>query len=157
MKMTSWRCYWKTLTDLARLRPLQKVLVRLLLVLALYCLLLSAQSAPVMPDPDTLVRMLCVKVVDGDTAWFVEENYATHKVRFIGIDTPETVHPTVGVQPFGEEASAYTTDALLGQYVYLEADIELFDRYVRDGIDTVTIYPPNVKYVDYLSAPGSRA
>ena len=29
----------------------------------------------------------------------------TYRVRHIGIDTPETVHPTRGVEPNGKEAS----------------------------------------------------
>ena len=31
-------------------------------------------------------------------------------VRFLAIDTPETVHPTKGEEPYGKEASNYTCD-----------------------------------------------
>lgn len=45
-----------------------------------------------------------VRVVDGDTVRLAingdEEN-----VHLIGIDTPETVHPTRGGEPYGKEAS----------------------------------------------------
>ena len=56
-----------------------------------------------------------------------------HTVRLIGVDTPETVHPTKTVQHFGAEASAYTKAALEGKTVTLEADPtgDTRDRYGR--------------------------
>ena len=33
------------------------------------------------------------------------------RVRLIGVDTPETVHTQIGVEPFGLEASAFTKQA----------------------------------------------
>lgn len=45
--------------------------------------------------------------VDGDTIKVILDNKKT-TVRFLAIDTPETVHPTKGEQPFGKEASNYT-------------------------------------------------
>lgn len=49
--------------------------------------------------------------VDGDTAKFeLDGNIIT--VRFLGIDTPETVHPTKGEQPYGKEASNFTKEKL---------------------------------------------
>ncbi len=49
--------------------------------------------------------------VDGDTAKFkLNEEIIT--VRFLGIDTPETVHPSLGEQPYGKEASNYTKERL---------------------------------------------
>jgi len=49
--------------------------------------------------------------VDGDTAKFkLNEEIIT--VRFLGIDTPETVHPSLGEQPYGKEASDYTKEKL---------------------------------------------
>lgn len=47
--------------------------------------------------------------VDGDTIKVILDNKKT-TVRFLAIDTPETVHPTKGEQPFGKEASNYTCD-----------------------------------------------
>lgn len=47
--------------------------------------------------------------VDGDTIKVMLDNKKT-TVRFLAIDTPETVHPTKGEQPFGKEASNYTCD-----------------------------------------------
>lgn len=45
--------------------------------------------------------------VDGDTIKVMIDDKKT-TVRFLAIDTPETVHPTKGVEPFGKEASDYT-------------------------------------------------
>lgn len=45
--------------------------------------------------------------VDGDTIKVMLDNKKT-TVRFLAVDTPETVHPTKGEQPFGKEASNYT-------------------------------------------------
>ena len=42
---------------------------------------------------------------------------APYAVRLTGVDTPETKHPTLGVQPFGPEASAYTMARLTGATV----------------------------------------
>src|SRR5690606_34098452 len=44
---------------------------------------------------------------------------------------PETRHPTLGVQPYGPEAAAHTTNLLVGRQVYLELDLEAYDRYDR--------------------------
>ena len=54
-------------------------------------------------------------------------------VRLIGVDTPETVHPTKTAQHFGAEASAYTKAALEAKTVTLETDRtgDTRDRYGR--------------------------
>lgn len=49
--------------------------------------------------------------VDGDTAKFTYKNEII-TARFLAIDTPETKHPTKGVEPWGKEASDYTCDKL---------------------------------------------
>ena len=45
--------------------------------------------------------------VDGDTIK-VTLNNEVKTVRFLAVDTPETKHPTKGVEPYGKEASEYT-------------------------------------------------
>ena len=72
-----------------------------------------------------------VEVVDGDTMVVAFANGTTDTVRFLGVDTPETVHPTKGVQCFGPEASAFTKHALTGRVVRLESDVERRDLYGR--------------------------
>jgi micrococcal nuclease len=72
-----------------------------------------------------------VKVVDGDTLE-VELDTGTERVRLLGIDTPETVHPTKPVECFGPEASSRMKElAPPGTVLRLERDVELRDRYGR--------------------------
>jgi micrococcal nuclease len=60
-----------------------------------------------------------VRVVDGDTVVvLLDGRQAT--VRLIGIDTPETVHPSKPVERFGKEASAFLREMLDGKSVRLE-------------------------------------
>ena len=53
------------------------------------------------------------------------------------MDTPETTHPTRGVEPHGPEAAAYTTARLTGATVRLRAlipagaDIDAYGRLLR--------------------------
>ncbi len=82
-----------------------------------------ATSAPTV-TPATVLR-----VVDGDTAVFALSGGGTEKVRFIGIDTPES---TTRIEPYGKAAAAYTRKALpVGRKVFLERDAEERDRYGR--------------------------
>ena len=59
----------------------------------------------------TKIEVKYSESVDGDTAKF-EINGEEVVVRFLGIDTPETVHPTKGEEPYGKEASNYTKGKL---------------------------------------------
>jgi len=67
-------------------------------------------------------------VVDGDTVHVRLENGKEEKVRFIGVDTPES---TREVEPYGKEAAAYTKKRLDGRTVYLELDVGERDKYGR--------------------------
>ena len=67
------------------------------------------------------------RVIDGDTIE-ISIDGKTEKVRFIGVDTPETVDPRKTVQCFGEKASKVTKDALTNQTVWLESDSTQGDR-----------------------------
>jgi micrococcal nuclease len=62
-----------------------------------------------------------VRVVDGDTI-SASIDGKTETIRFIGIDTPETVDPRKAVQCFGKEASDTTKKLLTDQRVMLEKD-----------------------------------
>ena len=72
------------------------------------------------------------RVIDGDTIQ-VRHQGKNYTVRFIGVDTPETKHPTKAVQYFGREASAFTKAALEGKTVLLQKDRtgDTVDRYGR--------------------------
>ena len=61
------------------------------------------------------------RVIDGDTIQVRFEG-KSYTVRLIGVDTPETKHPTKAVQYFGREASAFTKAALEGKTVLLQKD-----------------------------------
>lgn len=67
------------------------------------------------------------KVVDGDTI----ELDSGQKVRYIGVDTPETVHPSKPVQCFGKEASIFNKQLVTGKKVRLVKDVSETDRYGR--------------------------
>ena len=74
-------------------------------------------------------------MIDGDTIR-VQLDGARDTVRLTGVDTPETRHPTRGVEPSGPEAAAYTTARLTGATVRLDRDpagddIDAYGRLLR--------------------------
>ena len=71
-----------------------------------------------------------VKVVDGDTIHVIVGG-RREKVRYIGVDTPETKHPTKGLQCYGTAAAAFNERLVGGERVRLERDVEERDRYGR--------------------------
>ena len=82
---------------------------------------------------------------EGDTLT-VNVDGRREKVRLIGVDTPETVHPTKGVQCFGPEASEFTKKTLaVGTKVKLVRDVEARDRYGR-LLAYVYLFDSNVFY-----------
>ena len=129
-----------------------------------------AELAPTGPTEEALV----VRVVDGDTI-VVDRGRGDERLRYIGMDTPETVKPGSPVEWMGREASAANRALVDGKTVVLEKDVSETDRYarllrhvwlrgggpwrlvnlelVRDGYARVSTYPPDVKYADlYLAA-----
>lgn len=82
--------------------------------------------------------------VDGDTI-AVDMNGQIEKVRFIGVDTPETHKPHTPVQCYGPDAAAFTKDRIGRQRVRLLSDPLSTDRdrygrllryvYLPDGTD----------------------
>ena len=118
-----------------------------------------------------------VRGVDGDTI-VVRTGGIDEKVRFLGIDTPESVKPGTPVECFAKEASAHM-EALLpeGTEVVLVRDVEARDRYdrllayvyraddglfvnlsmVAEGYAQPVTYPPNVAHTDELTAAGRTA
>jgi micrococcal nuclease len=131
-------------------------------------------TAPVGDQAPRLLPATVTKVVDGDTVHVTLSGGKEERVRFIGVDTPES---TKEVEPYGKEASAYTKSRLDGRKVWLELDVEERDRYGRllayiwleqpasdseaevrakmynaelllNGYAQVMTIPPNVKYAD---------
>jgi micrococcal nuclease len=106
------------------------------------------------------------RVVDGDTL-VARISGRRERVRFIGMDTPESVKPNTPVQCFAIEASN-RTKALLpaGTVIRLVGDVEQRDRYkrllayvyrasdnlfvnltlVREGYAVPYTFPPNVAH-----------
>ena len=78
-------------------------------------------------DTNSASLVKVTRVVDGDTI----EIEGGEKVRYIGIDTPETVDPRKPVQCFGVEASKKNKEMVEGKMVRLEKDITDKDKYNR--------------------------
>jgi micrococcal nuclease len=116
-----------------------------------------------------------VRVVDGDTIRVQLDGGREERVRYIGIDTPESVKPGTPVQCFAKKASHFNDSLVDGRTVTLRTDAEQRDRYGRllayvyaDGrfinrelvargyARTLTI-PPNVAHADEFAALARRA
>lgn len=122
---------------------------------------LASQSANTNNDQLYLVT----KVVDGDTI----EIDGKYKLRYIGIDTPETVDPRRRVGCFGKEASNKNKELVLGKKVRLEKDVSETDKYgrllryvyvgdlfvnkylVEEGYAKASSYPPDIKYQEIFT------
>lgn len=89
----------------------------------------SRQASPVLrtiqsaPHKGSLVR----RVIDGDTIELADGS----RVRYIGVDTPETVHPKKQIECFGKEAKERNRQLVEGKRVTLEQDVSNTDRYGR--------------------------
>ncbi len=117
-----------------------------------------------------------VKVVDGDTI-HVQVGSAREKVRYIGIDTPETKDPRKPVQCFGQKASDLNAQLVGGERVRLVRDVRARDRYgrllayvyrvrddlfvnaelVRRGYAQPLSIPPDVRFADRFTALATAA
>ncbi len=115
-----------------------------------------------------------VRVVDGDTI-VVRFGGREERVRYIGVDTPESVRPGTPVQCFAERASAFNAQLVEGKTVRLDQDVEARDRYgrllayvhaggvfvnaelVRHGYARPLTVPPNVRYADRFARLASQA
>ena len=85
---------------------------------------------------NTVYKAKVDRVIDGDTmiVSFVFDDgskYQKERVRMLGVDTPETVHPNKPVQFYGKEASDFTKKSLDGKTVWLQTDVNPKDRYDR--------------------------
>lgn len=120
----------------------------------------TSTSGPTPASNHSGILVKVVNVVDGDTI----KIETGETVRYIGIDTPETVDPRKPVQCYGKEASDKNTQLVEGKLVELEKDISEKDKYgrllryiwlgdtlinellVRDGYAQSSSYPPDIKY-----------
>jgi micrococcal nuclease len=128
-------------------------------------------------DNKQLLNASIIKNIDGDTIDINLEG-KEEKVRMLCVDTPETHHPRLGVQPFGPEASDFTKKTLyVGRKVqvelgigggrdkygrllaYIYVDGKMFNEMLLEkGLARVAyIYAPNTKYVDEFYAIQKQA
>lgn len=123
----------KTELKLPRVRrktPLWVALISLLLLLAQQKGWLN-QVAPKTASVTTGYYQV-TEFYDGDTI-AVDMSGKAEKVRFIGVDTPETQDPRKPIQCFGQAAADFTKQLIGSNAVRLEADPESTnrDRYDR--------------------------
>nr|WP_279390884.1 thermonuclease family protein [Mammaliicoccus sciuri] len=137
----------------------------------------STQEKSYKPGTTDRIPVDLAGTVDGDTAKFIY-NGSQQSFRFLLIDTPETKHPRLGKQPFGQEASDRTKELLTnankievefdvgGQtdkyqrylaYIYVDGKM-LNEILVREGLAKVAyVYPPNTRYLDQLESAQEKA
>ena len=112
-----------------------------------------------------------VRVVDGDTI-VIDRGLGNERLRYIGVDAPESVKPDTAVEFMGGEASAANAALVEGRTVILERDVSDVDQYgrllryawlqegdgwllvnlelVRQGYAGVVTFPPDVRWIDEL-------
>lgn len=119
------------------MRPNFNKTIRMSGVIASFALLIGlASCSDSLPqggqsDLVEIARAEIAHVIDGDTV-DIDIHGHMERVRLIGVNTPETKHPTKPIECFGPEASAYMTELLpKGTDVRIERDVEARDRYGR--------------------------
>lgn len=135
---------------------------------------LNTQKEYINQEVNTDFKRIEVELVqpyDGDTIAVIY-NGNRESVRFLLVDSPETSHPRLGKQPYGEEAKEYTRNLVenarkielefdigpqrdkygrLLAYVYVDGEM-VQDKLLSKGLARVAyIYPPNTRYVDQFT------
>jgi micrococcal nuclease len=150
------------------------------LVLALIIVVVLLRPAPGGDEhPDDVdgpgsVRAPVVRAIDGDTIE-VALSDGREDVRYIGVDTPETVKPGEPVQCYGPRASDFNHRLVDGRRVRLVFDRERRDVYgrllayvyvrgrmvsaelVRRGLARTLTIPPNDRFAPLLARLERRA
>ncbi len=126
---------------------------------------LAVSLAGCRPATDTV---LVIDVIDGDTITIE----GGQRVRYIGIDTPETGPPA---EPFAIEAWQANRALVEGRRVRLERDVSEVDRYgrllryvyvdgifvneelVSRGLARAKAYPPDTRHQDQLKRAEAAA
>ncbi len=119
-----------------------------------------------------------VRVVDGDTVKVRIGNRRPTTVRYIGVDTPESVKPGSPVECFGASASEFNDRLVTGRRVRLRIGRERTDRFgrmlayvylldgsqrfvnaelVRRGYARTLEIPPNTDFADRFDRLERRA
>lgn len=140
----------------------------------------SATQTSFQPDGPLIsdlpkVEVTLVRVVDGDTIVIKMPDGSQEKLRYIGIDAPESVQPEQPVEYLGKEASLHNASLLDSGSLRISFDIERYDEYgrmlayvwagsvflngqmVRDGYARAKDYPPNMRYQEFLTRAEQEA
>ncbi len=166
-------------------------LVNVLLVLATVLPGAGCHLAPAMPPPaptapsrpaiatpavgsENCQPALVKRVVDGDTA-IMRIGEREYRVRYIGVDAPESVTPDQPVERMGPEAARANRELVEGKWVCLERDQSDTDQYgralryvwlgdrlinrelVASGYVRARQYPPDLKRQEDLDAAEREA
>lgn len=140
----------------------------------------TVATAEVTPTPEPTfgpagptTEATVVRVIDGDTI-VVAYGGKEYKVRYIGMDAPETKDPNSLIEWMGPEATVANIDLVEGETVFLEKDVSEVDRFdrllrhvwltdgtawtlvnlelVRQGVAIAKSYPPDVRYDELYGA-----
>lgn len=135
------------------------------------------QQTSIEAEPtSTRIPVELVKTIDGDTIKIIYEGEKIN-VRYLLVDTPETNHPRLGKQPFGERAKERNQELMNSGKLEIEFDIgERVDKYgrllayiyidgesvqeklIEEGLARVGyIYPPNTRHLDVYEKAQERA
>lgn len=115
---------------MSRIRQPGLAAVLALLVVAALLLLGDQEADRTEDDGPRSLQALVTRVIDGDTVE-VELDGSRDDVRYIGIDTPESVKPDAPVECFAPQAAAVNTRLVEGKAVRLVFDAERRDVYGR--------------------------
>jgi micrococcal nuclease len=149
----------------------------ILLVLVAIVLLRPWETFDFGDEPPASATVYVTRAVDGDT---IEVDLGGHEedVRYIGVDTPETVKPGTPVQCFGPQAHRFNARLVEHRRVRLVFGVERHDVYgrllayvylgdrfvnatlVRRGLARTLTIPPNDRFANRfkrLEVAASRA
>ncbi|MGH2974037.1 MAG: thermonuclease family protein [Solirubrobacterales bacterium] len=146
----------------------------LVLLLAAALLILRPWETGERDVGPAVARAYVVRAVDGDT---IEARIGgrLEDVRYIGVDTPETVKPDTPVQCFGPRASAFNHHLVEGRRARLVFGVERRDVYgrllayvylgrrfvnailIRRGLARSLTIPPNDRFAPRLRRLEMRA
>lgn len=129
----------------------------------------SSTTSAELKSPGSFAKV--ERVIDGDTI----KLETGETVRYIGIDTPETVNTKTQVMCYGKEASDRNKQLVEGKTVELEKDVSETDRYgrllryvwlgdvlineylVSEGFAVSSSYPPDIKYQEIFTKAQEQA
>ena len=148
--------------------PLGPIALVLLALVVLAVAFARTGALPIEPVDLANGQVYVSRAVDGDTI-VVQAGGGEYRIRYIGIDTPETVAPGRPVEHFGKEAWERNKALVEGKVVTLEKDVSETDRYgrllryvyvdgvmvnavlVEEGYARSSSYPPDVRHQELFT------